>query len=402
MGSPYRTVGRLSISNFPSQVKRRENYLTHFTQPDRLTPYPNNPQSLNRYKSEFSGAARKYYTLAGQTVAMRDGNGLQYFLSDHLGSLLAVTDASGTLTNQQRYLPFGQVRDDVGSITQTDFGYTFQRNLPDTGLMDYDARFYLPALGRFSQPDTLVPDAGNPQNLNRYAYVRDNPLRYADPTGHWIDEGGGFATNKKKNGRLRIVSGRRVGNSDGDGIFKPSPPTGGGSGGNDKSQDCSWSGAFGGKGCDPQYYSAALGLDVPTLMMLSGLGISIFAPEVGVPIGLAGAAFEACAVTATPLCAAVKLASINAVFTLDQDGNFYVGPQISWGKSILPFGAVSFNAGIYPTEDGHVPTEREMEDSLKGFSLSAGTIATGGLSYSPNAKANKVAYSVDHESKGQD
>jgi len=151
-----------------------------------------------------------------------------------LGSLLAVTDASGTLTSQQRYLPFGQVRDDVGSITQTDFGFTFQRNLPEAGLMDYDARFYLPALGRFSQPDTLIPGAGNPQNLNRYAYVRNNPLRYADPTGHWIDEGGGFATNKKKNGRLKIVSGRRVGNSDGDGVFNPPSPTGGGSSGNDR------------------------------------------------------------------------------------------------------------------------------------------------------------------------
>jgi len=100
--------------------------------------------------------------------------------------------------------------------------------------MDYDARFYVPALGRFSQPDTLIPGAGNPQNLNRYAYVRNNPLRYADPTGHWIDEGGGFATNKKKNGRLKIVSGRRVGNSDGDGVFAPPSPTGGGSSGNDR------------------------------------------------------------------------------------------------------------------------------------------------------------------------
>ncbi|MFZ5909209.1 MAG: RHS repeat-associated core domain-containing protein [Chloroflexota bacterium] len=135
-----------------------------------------------------------------------------------------MTDASGTLTTQQRYLPFGEVRTDAGAITQTDFGYTFQRSLPEAGLMDYDARFYVPALGRFTQPDTLIPGAGNPQNLNRYSYVRNNPLRYADPTGHWIDEGGGFATNKKKNGRLKIVSGRRVGNSDGDGVFAPPPP----------------------------------------------------------------------------------------------------------------------------------------------------------------------------------
>jgi len=39
-------------------------------------------------------------------------------------------------------------------------------------------------LGRFLQPDPLVPEPGNPQALNRYAYVYNNPLRYTDPDGH--------------------------------------------------------------------------------------------------------------------------------------------------------------------------------------------------------------------------
>jgi RHS repeat-associated protein len=134
-----------------------------------------------------------------------------------------VLDDSGAVLSEQRYLPFGQVREDVGAITQTDFGYTFQRNLPDTGLMDYNARFYSQQNHRFSQPDTDVPEPGNPQALNRYSYTLNNPVRYTDPTGHWIDEGGGFATNKKKNAGLKIVSGRRVGNSDGDGIFATPP-----------------------------------------------------------------------------------------------------------------------------------------------------------------------------------
>ncbi len=34
------------------------------------------------------------------------------------------------------------------------------------------------------QPDTIVPEPGNPQTLNRYAYVLNNPLRYTDPSGH--------------------------------------------------------------------------------------------------------------------------------------------------------------------------------------------------------------------------
>jgi RHS repeat-associated protein len=127
-------------------------------------------------------------TLAGQLVAMNDGSGLQYFLTDHLGSVVAVTDASGTLIAQQRYLPFGGERTDVGTISQTDYGYTGQRDLDSGmgGLMDYKARFYSPYLNRFIQPDTLIPDPANSQAWNRYAYVYGNPVRHTDPSGHLI------------------------------------------------------------------------------------------------------------------------------------------------------------------------------------------------------------------------
>jgi hypothetical protein len=43
-------------------------------------------------------------------------------------------------------------------------------------------------LGRFISPDTIVPDPANPQSLNRYAYVGNNPLKYTDPSGHWSEE----------------------------------------------------------------------------------------------------------------------------------------------------------------------------------------------------------------------
>ena len=70
----------------------------------------------------------------------------------------------------------------------TDYTFTGQRWDSGLGLLDYRARFYDPVLGRFVSADTLVPEPGNPQDLNRYAYVRNNPLRYTDPTGHWIFE----------------------------------------------------------------------------------------------------------------------------------------------------------------------------------------------------------------------
>jgi len=117
---------------------------------------------------------------------MRDASGLQYFLTDHLGSTVAITDSNGTLTSQQRYLPFGGTRANVTSPNSpgTDFGYTGQRQLDADmgGLMDYKARFYSPYLNRFIQPDTITP--GGPQGLNRYSYVSNNPIRYNDPSGH--------------------------------------------------------------------------------------------------------------------------------------------------------------------------------------------------------------------------
>ena len=51
-------------------------------------------------------------------------------------------------------------------------------------LYDYGARFYSPLLGRFTSADSIVPQPGNPQSLNRYAYTLNNPLIRIDPTGH--------------------------------------------------------------------------------------------------------------------------------------------------------------------------------------------------------------------------
>jgi RHS repeat-associated protein len=64
--------------------------------------------------------------------------------------------------------------------------YTGQIADPETGLYFYNARYYNPGLGRFLSPDTLVPTPGNPQSLNRYSYVENNPVKWTDPSGHFI------------------------------------------------------------------------------------------------------------------------------------------------------------------------------------------------------------------------
>jgi len=88
---------------------------------------------------------------------------------------------------RQRYTPYGQVRYQWGSLPTT-YNFTGQRLDGDTGLLYYGARYYDPALMRFVQADTLVPEPGNPQSLNRYAYVLNNPLKYTDPTSLFSEE----------------------------------------------------------------------------------------------------------------------------------------------------------------------------------------------------------------------
>jgi len=106
-------------------------------------------------------------------------------VGDHLGSVTVLAQG-GSVAGATRYLPYGAIRWESG-LWSTDRRFTGQRWEASLGLYDYRARFYDPALGRFLQPDPLVPEPGNPQALNRYAYVYNNPLRYTDPSGHWLE-----------------------------------------------------------------------------------------------------------------------------------------------------------------------------------------------------------------------
>ena len=137
---------------------------------------------------EIEGSiVRKYYSLGGARVA-ESYNGVLYFLlADHLGSTALTTARTGGRVGELRYYPFGVWRYKWGS-PKTSYRYTGQRWDSGTGLYWYRSRWYDPEIGRFIQPDTIVPNPGDPQALNRYAYVRNNPLRYTDPTGFFSEE----------------------------------------------------------------------------------------------------------------------------------------------------------------------------------------------------------------------
>lgn len=109
---------------------------------------------------------------------------LSYHQNDHLGSASIVTDTSGNITEETRYFPYGTTRSGGTESKTGRYQYTNQEKDSETNLMYYGARYYSPIIGRFVQPDSMLPDIYDPQQLNRYAYVRNNPLKYTDPTGH--------------------------------------------------------------------------------------------------------------------------------------------------------------------------------------------------------------------------
>jgi RHS repeat-associated protein len=116
-------------------------------------------------------------------VAMRENGTLYWLLTDHLGSTAITAYSGGGKKAEIRYKAWGEDRYTSGT-TPTTYRFTGQRWQQGLGLYDYKARFYDPALGRFISADTIVPNPGNPQDLNRYAYGRNNPLTYIDDDGH--------------------------------------------------------------------------------------------------------------------------------------------------------------------------------------------------------------------------
>ena len=103
------------------------------------------------------------------------------------------TDVAGSVLEFTDYYPYGATRFDktATSYTGNDYKFTGKELDIDSGLYYYGARYYNPALGRFMSQDPAARDLSdtiillNPQALNTYSYVMNNPLKYIDPTGEF-------------------------------------------------------------------------------------------------------------------------------------------------------------------------------------------------------------------------
>jgi RHS repeat-associated protein len=130
---------------------------------------------------ELSGGSPTANLLTGLGIdeyfTRTDASGVRNFLTDALGSTVALADGSGTVQTEYSYEPFGGTTTSGGS-TSNAFAFT-GREANGTGLYYYRARYYDPVSGRFTAGDPIGCLGG----VNVYAYVGDSPTGFVDPLG---------------------------------------------------------------------------------------------------------------------------------------------------------------------------------------------------------------------------
>jgi RHS repeat-associated protein len=102
--------------------------------------------------------------------------------TDRLGSTTFVTDETGATIQKTIYYPWGQAWATAGTVKDERFASMEQRDA-QTGNDPTVFRMYNPRLYRWLSPDPLAGSILNPQSLNRYAYVLNNPVNVIDPLG---------------------------------------------------------------------------------------------------------------------------------------------------------------------------------------------------------------------------
>jgi RHS repeat-associated protein len=113
---------------------------------------------------------------------------ITYHSLDHLSGTNVDTNESGGLVEVIDYFPFGEVRlDENAEGYDNNYKYTGKELDEETGLSYYEARYYNSKIGRFVSQDEWFGDVNDPQSLNKYSYVQNNPLKYVDTTGRFAE-----------------------------------------------------------------------------------------------------------------------------------------------------------------------------------------------------------------------
>jgi RHS repeat-associated protein len=153
--------------------------------PSGISLYP-----FQGYEIDPNGVVTKFIRIGVETFASKRGTNKYFYHSDYLGSVNVITDINGTRVQLNEYDPWGGVSRTEGSIDPT-HRFNGKELDPESGLYYYGGRYYDPEISRFVSADPFVQAPGNPQSLNRYSYVWNNPQRYTDPSGYEGEGGGG-------------------------------------------------------------------------------------------------------------------------------------------------------------------------------------------------------------------
>jgi RHS repeat-associated protein len=161
--------------------------------------------TLNKEYSEKGSPYAEYYTANNQVISQKmfglhglitpgkeetlnTNGGLMYYQYDGTNSVTELTNRNGDEIEHYRYDAFGNIYTGITSPYNTT-GYTGQDYDDAAGLVQMDARWYDPNIGRFTSQDSYPGDIYTTQSLNRYSYVMNNPVNMWDPTGHvpeWV------------------------------------------------------------------------------------------------------------------------------------------------------------------------------------------------------------------------
>ena len=118
---------------------------------------------------------------------------IDYIHTDHVGSPVAVTSSSASVTWTVAYSAYGKEYLGSGTPDHDPIGFAGSHSDRASGLSYMQARYFDPDIGRFLSIDPVDFQIDNVHSFNRYAYASNNPYRYVDPDGESILDIGMFA-----------------------------------------------------------------------------------------------------------------------------------------------------------------------------------------------------------------
>ena len=187
-----------------AKVPNTGNGPTHFIPAYDLMYYVND---VNRENTEVLTLGSRYNSdtsfVYGQQRLYADHEGeSETYLYDGRGSVVQLLK-DGAVTQEYAYDAYGYINADEFGIQAPFYGYNGEEQNPFTGLQYLRARYYAPQNGGFITQDSFSGVLTNALSQNRYTYAHNNPVNYADPSGHsiWdsIKNGVTNAVNSVKN-----------------------------------------------------------------------------------------------------------------------------------------------------------------------------------------------------------